>query len=100
MAEKGIHAQAWSPTGRTEGVLDDERVARIANAHGRSPIQVALRWSVQQGIGVIPKSADPERQIDNASLFDWSLTDDDMAVLAGLDLGEAAARDPHIDEEF
>ncbi|MBE7160233.1 MAG: aldo/keto reductase [Williamsia herbipolensis] len=100
MAQNGIHAQAWSPTGRTEGVLDDERVTAIAEEYGRSPIQVALRWSVQQGIGVIPKSADPERQVHNASLFDWELRDDDMASLAGLDLGESAARDSHVDEEF
>ncbi|GAA1876288.1 aldo/keto reductase [Williamsia serinedens] len=100
MAQNGIHAQAWSPTGRTEGVLDDDRVTAIAEAHGRSPIQVALRWSVQQGIGVIPKSADPDRQVHNASLFDWELRDDDMASLAGLDLGESAARDSHVDEEF
>lgn len=100
MAQNGIHAQAWSPTGRTEGVLDDERVTAIAKEHGRSPIQVALRWSVQQGIGVIPKSADPERQVHNASLFDWELTDDDMASLAGLDLGDSSARDSHVDEEF
>ncbi|MEH3157359.1 MAG: aldo/keto reductase [Gordonia paraffinivorans] len=100
MSERGIHAQAWSPTGRTEGVLDDTRVQAIADAHGRSPIQVALRWSVQQGIGVIPKSADPDRQVQNADLFGWELTDDDMASLARLDLGESAARDPHVDEEF
>lgn len=100
MSERGIHAQAWSPTGRGEGVLDDERVRRIAEAHDRSPIQVALRWSVQQGIGVIPKSADPDRQVHNASLFDFTLSDDDMRVLSGLDLGEAAARDSHVDEEF
>lgn len=100
MQENGIHAQAWSPTGRTEGVIDDERVQAIAEAHGRSTIQVALRWSVQQGIGVIPKSADPDRQVHNASLFDWELTDDDMAMLARLDLGESAARDSHVDEEF
>lgn len=98
--ERGIHAQAWSPTGRTEGVLDDERVVGIADTHGRSPIQVALRSSVQQGIGVIPKSADPDRQVHNASLFDWKLSDDDMALVAELDLGESAARDSHVDEEF
>lgn len=100
MAQNGIHAQAWSPTGRTEGVLDDARVQRIADAHGRSAIQIALRWSVQQGIGVIPKSADPDRQVHNASLFDWELSDDDMALLAELDLGESSARDSHVDEEF
>ncbi|GAA2058575.1 aldo/keto reductase [Williamsia deligens] len=100
MTERGIHAQAWSPTGRTEGVLDDERVAGIAKAHGRSPIHVVLRWAVQQGIGVIPKSADAERQVHNASLFDFVLTDEDMTELEGLDLGEAAARDSHVDEEF
>ncbi|MNW63252.1 2,5-diketo-D-gluconic acid reductase B [compost metagenome] len=59
-----------------------------------------LRWHVQQGIVTIPKSASPERQRSNAEIFDFALTEDDMARIAGLDRGEDAARDSDEHEEF
>ena len=100
MEDKGIHAQAWHPTGRKEGMLGDAEVIRLARKYGKSPTQIALRWSVQQGIGVVPKSAHSGRQLENADLFDFAFDDDDMEALAGLDRGERAARDSDVEEEF
>ncbi|WP_040509895.1 aldo/keto reductase [Gordonia soli] len=100
MAEKGIHAQAWHPSGRKESVPGDTTVIKLARKYGKSPTQIALRWSVQQGISVIPKSAHSGRQVENADLFDFALTDDDLAELAQLDRGERAARDSGVYEEY
>ncbi|MHC3002238.1 aldo/keto reductase [Gordonia sp. GN26] len=100
MAENGIHAQAWHPTGRKEGVLGDPVILRIARKYGKSPTQIALRWAVQQGISVVPKSSHAGRQLENADLFDFVLDDADLADLASLDRGERAARDSDVDEEF
>lgn len=100
MADKGIHAQAWRPTGRKDGLLVDPEVARIARNFGRTPSQVVLRWAVQQGIGVIPKSSHRGRQEENADLFDFTLDAADMAALSALDRGEAAAPDSEVEEEF
>lgn len=100
MAEHGIFAQAWHPTGRKEGLLNDPSVLAMARKHGKSPTQIALRWAVQQGIGVVPKSSHRGRQNENADIFDFSLDASDLDALAGLDRGEAAARDSDVIEEF
>lgn len=100
MADKGIHAQAWHPTGRKEGVLGDPVILRAARKYGKSPTQIALRWAVQHGISVVPKSSHAGRQLENADLFDFALDDADLAELATLDRGERAARDSDVDEEF
>jgi 2,5-diketo-D-gluconate reductase A len=75
-------------------------VAAIARAHDATPAQVVLRWAVQQGIAVIPKSARPERQQANLQIFGFSLSDAEMAALAGLDRGEDAAVDSDSRVEF
>jgi 2,5-diketo-D-gluconate reductase A len=75
-------------------------VAAIARAHEATPAQVVLRWAVQQGIAVIPKSARPERQQANLQIFSFSLSDAEMAALAGLDRGEDAAVDSDARVEF
>ncbi|MGV9825124.1 aldo/keto reductase [Gordonia sp. NPDC003429] len=100
MAERGIHAQAWHPTGRKEGLLGDGQIIRIARKYGKSPTQIALRWAVQHGIGVVPKSSHHGRQLENADLFDFELDEDDLEALAALDRGERAARDSDVEEEF
>jgi 2,5-diketo-D-gluconate reductase A len=76
--------EAYSPltTGRR---LGDERVAKIAERHGRTPAQVLLRWAVQRGIPVIPKSTKRERISENAQIFDFTLSDEDMQALDALD---------------
>lgn len=100
MTANDIFAQAWHPTGRKEGVLSDQHVLALARKHAKSPTQIALRWAVQQGVGVIPKSSHRGRQIENADLFDFGLDDEDMAALSGLDRGEAAARDSDVVELY
>jgi len=76
--------EAYSPltTGRR---LGDERIAEIAERHGRTPAQVLLRWAVQRGIPVIPKSTKRERLSENAQIFDFTLSDEDVQALDALD---------------
>lgn len=100
MAARGIHAQAWHPTGRKQGLLADPVILRIARKYGKSPTQIALRWAVQHGIGVVPKSSHAGRQQENADLFDFELDATDLADLATLDQGEGAAKDSDVHEEF
>ncbi|PZR53440.1 aldo/keto reductase [Xylanimonas oleitrophica] len=95
-AAHGIVTEAWSPLGRG-AVLADPTVARIAAAHGRSPAQVVLRWHVQRGDVVFPKSATPERVVENARIFDFELSAEDMAAVTALDRGERTGSHP--DEE-
>ncbi len=83
-AEHGIVTEAWSPLARGGAVLSDETVAEIAERVGKSPAQVVLRWSLQLGNVVLPRSVTPSRIAENLELFDFSLTDEDMAALAGL----------------
>lgn len=96
----GVVTQAWSPLGKYQRMVDDPVVVAVAEEYGRTPAQVMLRWDVQQGIVTIPKSASPERQRSNASVFDFELADDAMRRLDGLDRGEDAATDSDEHEEF
>jgi 2,5-diketo-D-gluconate reductase A len=83
-AEHGIVTEAWSPLARGGAVLSDPTVTAIADRVGKSPAQVVLRWSLQLGNVVLPRSVTPSRIEENLELFDFSLTDEDMAALAGL----------------
>lgn len=94
--EHGIVTEAWSPLGRGR-VLDEPTLARIADAHGRTPAQVALRWHVQRGDVVFPKSATPSRIEENARIFDFALDADEMGAITALDRGERTGSHP--DEE-
>ena len=100
LAAQGIATQAWSPLGIPEGVPEAPIVAALAAKYGRTPAQIILRWHVQQGISAIPKSADPGRQRENAAVFDFALDAGEIAALASLDVGEAAARDADTHEIF
>jgi diketogulonate reductase-like aldo/keto reductase len=82
--ENGIALEAYSPLG-TGRHLAGDTVARIARRHGRTPAQVLLRWCVERGIPVIPKSTHRERIAENAQLFDFALPDEDLAELDALD---------------
>jgi 2,5-diketo-D-gluconate reductase A len=84
-AQHGITTEAWSPLGRGQGLLDRPEVLRIAEAHARTPAQVVLRWHLQQGIVVIPKSVHVERIRENADIFGFDLTADEMASVSALD---------------
>jgi diketogulonate reductase-like aldo/keto reductase len=85
-AEHGIATEAWSPLARG-GLLDDPTITAIAEARGRTPAQVVLRWHLQLGNIVIPKSVTPERIRENFDVFDFELTDADLAAIAGLETG-------------
>lgn len=91
---QGVALEAYSPLGTGEH-LDDQTVGRIAERVGRTPAQVLLRWCVQQGVPVIPKSTHRERIQENAQIFDFSLSEQDVADLNALDStgGTAAARE-------
>ena len=83
-AKHGILTEAWSPLGQGE-LLDDETISEIAASNGRTPAQVILRWHIQLGNIVIPKSATPERIKENFQVSDFELSDDDMRAIAQLD---------------
>jgi 2,5-diketo-D-gluconate reductase A len=91
--EHGIVTVAWSPLGAGGDLLRHPTVVAIADAHGRSAAQVVLRWHVQQGIVAIPKSSDPGRLADNLAVFDFALTDAELAALAELSGGPNAGVD-------
>ena len=92
----GIATEAWSPLKQGE-VLDDPVVTEIAEKVGRSPAQVVLRWHIQRGSIVFPKSTTPERIRENFELFDFELEPGEIERIASLDRGEAGRNGPHPD---
>jgi len=94
-AEHGIATEAWSPIGQGGDLLQDGRLRALADEHGRSPAQVVLRWHIQLGNIVFPKSVTPERIRENIDVFDFELSADDMAVVDGLDTGTRKGPDPN-----
>ena len=93
-AAAGILTEAWSPIAQG-AVLDDPVVTRIAAALGRTPSQVVLRWHVQRGDIVFPKTTHVDRMRENFAIFDFALSDDDVAAITALDRGEDGRRGPH-----
>ena len=91
--EHGIAVTAWSPLGRG-GVLHDEAIVRIGEKHGKSPAQVVLRWHIQNDMLVIPKSVTPSRIEENADIFDFELTPEDMKVLNALNRNKRFGQNP------
>lgn len=83
-AAHGIVTESWSPLGRAQA-LGDPAIGRIAAKHGKSPAQVVLRWHIQLGLAVIPKTGSTERLAENLAAFDFALDTDDMAAIAALD---------------
>lgn len=84
-ADHGIATEAWGPLGQGKGLLDQAAVVDVAARKGRTPAQVVLRWSIQLGNIVIPKSGRPERMDENLDLFDFELSSDELAVLSALE---------------
>ncbi|WP_210485211.1 aldo/keto reductase [Microvirga antarctica] len=82
-AKHGIATESWSPLGR--GAFHDPAIAAIAEKHGKSPAQIVLRWHLDSGLIVIPKSTTPARIRENFDLFGFTLDSDDMAAIAKLD---------------
>jgi 2,5-diketo-D-gluconate reductase A len=97
----GILTQAWAPIGGItfyrdygKSTLEDPAILEIAAAHGKSAAQVMLRWGVQEGRSVIPKSVKPARIAENFDIFDFELTGAEMAAIAALDTGARGGPDP------
>jgi 2,5-diketo-D-gluconate reductase A len=93
----GIATEAWSPIAQGK-VLDDPSITKIAESVGKSAAQVVLRWHIQRGDIVFPKSVSPDRMKSNFELFDFTLAEADMDTLSGLDQGEAGRTGPNPDE--
>ena len=91
--EHGIATEAWSPIAQGL-VLDDETITRIAGAVGKSPAQVVLRWHIQRGDIVFPKSVTKARVQENFDIFDFELSDGDMTDISSLDKGHRTGPDP------
>jgi len=92
-ADLGIVTEAWSPLAQGD-VLDDPTITGIAAAHGKTPAQVVLRWHLQLGNVVIPKSVTPQRIEQNFDVFDFELNPDEMAAIEALDTGDRIGPDP------
>ncbi|MEV4347765.1 aldo/keto reductase [Actinoplanes sp. NPDC049596] len=105
-AEHGILTQAWSPIGgitfypgwgeERRNVLQDPAIGAVAEAHGKSPAQVMLRWQLQHGRSAIPKSTNPGRIAENFDVFDFELSDEQVATIDGLDTGVRNGPDPDV----
>jgi len=103
-ADHGIVTQAWSPIGGItfypgygedrKNVMQDPTISAIAAEHGKTPAQVMLRWHLQQGRSVIPKSTNPGRIAENFDVFDFELSADDLAQIDSLDTGVRSGPDP------
>lgn len=93
-AEHDIATEAWSPLGQGKGLLDVPTVVAVAQKHGRTPAQVVLRWHLQTGNVVIPKSVTPSRIQENIDVFGFELDADDLAAFAALDEGKRLGPDP------
>jgi 2,5-diketo-D-gluconate reductase A len=94
--DHGIATEAWSPIAQGK-VLNDPVIKRIADARGKSPAQVVLRWHLQRGDIVFPKSISPDRMKSNFELFDFDLNSSDMDAISALDKGESGRTGPNPD---
>jgi 2,5-diketo-D-gluconate reductase A len=92
-AQQGIATEAWSPLGQGS-LLSNPAVAAVAEAHGKTPAQVLIRWHIQLGNIVIPKSVTPERIVSNFDVFDFELSEQDMASISSLGNGTRLGPDP------
>jgi 2,5-diketo-D-gluconate reductase A len=100
MRERGVQIESWGPfaEGRN-GLFTDPTLSKIGVARGKSVAQIVLRWLIQRGVVVIPKSIRPERMAENIDVFDFALTDDDMSRIAAMDTGASLFldhRDPAV----
>ncbi|MFG2397248.1 aldo/keto reductase [Streptomyces lydicus] len=93
-ARHGIATEAWSPLGQGKGLLEDPTIGRLAAKYGKTAAQVVLRWHLQLGNVVIPKSVTPSRIAENIDVFGFELDAEDLAALAGLDAGKRLGPDP------
>lgn len=92
--EQGIATEAWSPLGQGKGLLEVPAIVAIAQKHGRTPAQIVLRWHLQLGTVVIPKSVTPSRIKENIEVFDFELDPEDMAAISALNEDRRLGPDP------
>jgi diketogulonate reductase-like aldo/keto reductase len=98
--EHGIVTESWSPLGRGTELLTEPAIAAIAEAHGVTPAQAVLRWHIQQGLVAIPKSATPSRQQENLDVFGFTLSEEEIQAITGLERGRLWDGDPNTHEEL
>lgn len=94
LKQYNITCQDWSPLGRGTDLLNDQRIQKIANKHQKTPAQIVLRWHIQLGNTVIPKSSNPNRMVENLNIFDFELAKDDMLVISTINQHKAPKQDP------
>ena len=99
-AAHGIRTESWSPLARRSELLTEQVIADVASAHGVTPTQAVLRWHTQLGSTPIPKSATPARQVENADVFGFTLTDAEVRAISGLERGRLWGGDPDTHEEM
>lgn len=99
-AEHGIRTESWSPLARRSELLSEPVVAEVAAAYGVTPTQAVLRWHIQLDATPIPKSADPQRQRENADVFGFRLTSDEVAAISALERGRLWDGHPDTHEEM
>ena len=100
MKQYGVHPEAWGPFAEgNHGIFTHPVLSAIGQKYGKSAAQVALRWNVQRGVTVIPKSVHKERMEQNLAIWDFALSDGDMAEIAKLDIGHSEIVD-HSDPKF
>ena len=100
MKQYGVHPEAWGPFAEgNHGIFTHPVLSAIGQKYSKSAAQVALRWNVQRGVTVIPKSVHKERMEQNLAIWDFQLSDEDMAEIAGLNIGHSEIVD-HSDPKF
>ena len=100
MKQYGVHPEAWGPFAEgNHGIFTHPVLSAIGQKYGKSAAQVGLRWNVQRGVTVIPKSVHKERMEQNMAIWDFQLSNEDMAEIAGLDIGHSEIVD-HSDPKF
>ncbi len=100
MKEYGVHPEAWGPFAEgNHNIFTHPVLTKIGEKYGKSAAQVALRWNIQRGVTVIPKSVHKERMEQNIDIWDFQLSDEDMAEIAKLDIGHSEIVD-HSDPKF
>lgn len=96
MQERGVQIESWGPLAEGKNdIFTNPTLTSIGEAHGKSVSQVVLRWLVQRGVVVIPKSVRPERMVENITVFDFQLGDEEMNKINALDTGVSVAFDHH-----
>lgn len=91
---KQIQVEAWSPLMQGGAILRDPTLTRLAKQHSKTAAQIVLRWETQSGVVTIPKSVREERIVENASIFDFALSDEEMSAIDALDKNQRSGADP------